>query len=325
MLRSTVLIAVAVIGSGIALVGPASASAPAGANVPFTEYDSVNAAATNGTVTSASRAFTQLAAEATGRRAVHLGAGQYVEFVLARPADAVDIRYSVPDGSADSSLQLTVGGAAHSAVLASLPTTAKYSHFYGNYPFTKNPADGGQHHYFDDTRALLGRVLPAGTRVRITAASPTTVDVADFENVAPAAARGPAGSLSVLDFGADPTGTADSGQAMRSAPCALRVSVLYRSRMESRLPSIHFSSCGMAPCTTATVIGREYGWVHSTPRSANAAAHAMAMTEAAARRSRAVPCSSVTMPPAMINVSRLTPYCPTSGANALPNQLSVCA
>src|SRR6185437_2128322 len=109
MLRSTVLIAVAVIGSGIALVGPASASAPAGANVPFTEYDSVNAAATNGTVTSASRAFTQLAAEATGRRAVHLGAGQYVEFVLARPADAVDIRYSVPDGSADSSLQLTVG------------------------------------------------------------------------------------------------------------------------------------------------------------------------------------------------------------------------
>jgi len=217
MLRSTVLIAVAVIGSGIALVGPASASAPAGANVPFTEYDSVNAAATNGTVTSASRAFTQLATEATGRRAVHLGAGQYVEFVLARPADAVDIRYSVPDGSADSSLQLTVGGAAHSAVLASLPTTAKYSHFYGNYPFTKNPADGGQHHYFDDTRALLGRVLPAGTRVRITAASPTTVDVADFENVAPAAARGPAGSLSVLDFGADPTGTADSGQAIQNA------------------------------------------------------------------------------------------------------------
>lgn len=225
MLRSTALIAIAAIGFGSALAGsePAqaspgtAASLPAGANVPFTEYDSVNDAATNGTVTAVSRAFTQLAAEATGRRAVQLGAGQYVEFVLARPADAVDIRYSVPDGSADSALQLTVGGASHSATLASLPTTAKYSHFYGNYPFTKDPADGGQHHYFDDTRALLGRVLPAGTRVRITAVAPTTVDVADFENVAPAVAQGPAGSLSVLDFGADPTGATDSGQAIQNA------------------------------------------------------------------------------------------------------------
>ena len=225
MLRTTTVIVVAAVGSAIALTVPAPAASagpsaapplPAGASVPFTEYDSVNAAATNGTVTATSRAFTQLAAEATGRRAVQLAAGQYVEFVLAKPADAVDVRYSTADGSADSTLQVTAGSQAPGTLLASLPTTAKYSHFYGNYPFTKNPADGGQHHYFDDTRALLGRVLPAGTRVRITASAPTTVDVADFEDVAPAAAA-PAGSLSVLDFGADPTGATDSGQAIQNA------------------------------------------------------------------------------------------------------------
>ncbi|MEY9934392.1 hypothetical protein ABH926_009060 [Catenulispora sp. GP43] len=225
MLRTTILIVVAAVGSVIAVTAPAPAASagssaapplPAGARVPFTEYDSVDAAATNGTVTAASRAFTQLAAEATGRRAVQLAAGQYVEFVLAKPADAVDVRYSIADGSADSSLRVTAGGQAPGTLLASLPTTAKYSHFYGNYPFTKNPADGGEHHYFDDTRALLGRVLPAGTRVRITASSPTTVDVADFEDVAPAAPA-PAGSLSVLDFGADPTGATDSGQAIQNA------------------------------------------------------------------------------------------------------------
>ena len=114
MLRSTVLAAVAAIGLGISSAGPATAHVnatavhvspatalplAAGADVPFTEYDSVNAAATNGTVTSASRAFTQIAAEATGRRAVRLAAGRYLEFVLAQPADAVDIRYSVPDGA----------------------------------------------------------------------------------------------------------------------------------------------------------------------------------------------------------------------------------
>ena len=198
---------------GTALPLPALPGGP-GATVPFTEYDATSAA-TNGTVTAASRAFTQLAAEATGRRAVQLAAGRYVEFLLAKPADAVDIRYSVPDGAADSALRLTADGQPLVA-LTPLATTAKFSHFYGNYPFTKNAADGGEHHYFDDTRAMFGRVLPAGTRVRMTAAAATTIDVADFENVAPAASM-PAGDLDVTAFGADPTGGTDSGQAIQNA------------------------------------------------------------------------------------------------------------
>ena len=41
-----------------------------------------------------------LAAEAVGRTAVTLnGAGQYVQFTLARPANAVDLRYSIPDSA----------------------------------------------------------------------------------------------------------------------------------------------------------------------------------------------------------------------------------
>jgi hypothetical protein len=78
--------------------------------------------------------------------------------------------------------------------------------------------------------------------------------------------------------------------------------------MASRLPSIHFSSCGIAPCTTATVIGREYGRVHSTARMPKAAAQAMANTAPAAMRSRLVPCTSVITPPAMTSVSRPRPY-----------------
>ena len=201
---------------GTALTVPTIPGGP-GAAVPFTEYDATNAA-TNGTVTAASRAFTQLATEATGRRAVELAANQHVEFVLSRPASAVDLRYSVPDGSPDSALRLTADGRPL-ATTTPLTTTAKYSHFYGNYPFTKNPADGGEHHYFDDTRVLFAgnRVLPAGTRIQVTAAQPTTIDVADFENVAAPVTQTPAGDLSVVDFGADPTGAADSGQAIQNA------------------------------------------------------------------------------------------------------------
>jgi hypothetical protein len=181
--------------------------APPGANVPFTTYEAENAA-TNGTRIGPSYAFTEPAAEASGRRAVSLRAGQWVEFTLRARADAVNVRYSVPDGSPDAKLRVSTG--------TDLTLTARYSHVYGNYPYTNNPADGGEHHYFDDAHALLGRTLAAGTRVRFTATAPVVLDAADFEPAGPPAAR-PAGFLSVTDFGADPTGVTDAGPAIQSA------------------------------------------------------------------------------------------------------------
>jgi hypothetical protein len=180
-----------------------------GAKVPFIEYRAVDAA-TNGTAVGPNRAFTRLAAEATGRKALHLSAGQYAEFTLLSPADGVDLRYSIPDGP-DAALHVSVNGQA----APDLTLTAEYSHFYGNYPFTKNPNDLGEHHYFDDVRTMFGRVLPSGARVRFQAAEDTYLDVADFENVHPAAM--PAGYLNLVDFGADPTGMTDSGQAIQNA------------------------------------------------------------------------------------------------------------
>ncbi|GHJ45244.1 mycodextranase [Catellatospora sp. TT07R-123] len=199
---------------GTALPLPALPGGP-GATVPFTEYEAEHAR-TSGTVLAADRAFTHLAAEASGRRAVSLAAGEWVEFTLARPANAVDVRYSVADGTS-TALAVTADGAA----LATAPLTSKYAHVYGNYPYTNNPADRGQHHYFDDVRARFGRTLAAGTKVRLRAAAAAVVDLADFEVVAPAPAA-PAGYLDALDFGADPTGAADSGQALQNAIDAAR-------------------------------------------------------------------------------------------------------
>lgn len=210
LLRTTLSLLLAGTGVSVPNVGgPPVAGAP-GANVPFVEYHAVDAR-TNGSVLGPDRAFTHVATEATGRRALHLAAGQYAEFVLTSPADAVDLRYSIPDGP-DSALHVFVNGRPS----ADLTLTAKFSHFYGNYPFTKNPADAGEHHYFDDTRTRFDRVLPAGTRIRFQTTADTNLDVADFEHVRPAVTM-PAGALSVLDFGADPSGAADSGQAIQDA------------------------------------------------------------------------------------------------------------
>lgn len=202
------LVAAAIFAAVMLYPVPASAAvSPPGAEVPFTTYEA-ESAATDGARVGPSVAFTQLAAEASGRRAVALRAGQWVEFTLRARADAVNVRYSVPDGSADSKLRVSTG--------AELGLTARYSHVYGNYPFTNNPADGGEHHYFDDVHARLGRTLPAGSRVRFTATAPVVVDLADFELAGPPAAA-PAGFLSAADFGADPSGAADAGPAIQAA------------------------------------------------------------------------------------------------------------
>lgn len=185
-----------------------------GAAVPFTEYEAEHAR-TNGTVLGRSRAYTSLAAEASGRRAVALDAGEYVEFTLAKPANAVDLRYSVADGT-DAILRVSINGKSG----PSLRLGAIYSHAYGLFPFTNDPADGGQHHYFDDVRTLLGRTLPAGTRVRVQPDAAAVIDLADFELATAAAV--PEGFLDATAFGADPSGARDSGQALQDAIDAAR-------------------------------------------------------------------------------------------------------
>jgi hypothetical protein len=196
----------------------AFANLVAGANVPFTEYEAENAK-TNGAVLGPSRAYTAIAAEASGRTAVRLARpGDYVEFTLARPADAVDFRYAIPDSPDGTGLTASLDLYVNGHRTKTLNLTSKYSDVYGNYPFTNNPAESGRHHYFDDVRTMLGATVPAGATVALRAAvaGSYVIDTADFEQVGPALSA-PAGYLNVVDFGADPTGVTDSTAAVQAA------------------------------------------------------------------------------------------------------------
>jgi len=81
-------------------------------------------------------------------------------------------------------------------------------------------------HFYDEQRVLLDRVYGVGDTIRLTVpegtnAAWTIVDLVDFEKVAPPVQSVPQ-SLSVLDFGADPTGGAESSDAFDAAIAAAK-------------------------------------------------------------------------------------------------------
>lgn len=216
-----------------------------GADLGIAEQNAFNAA-TNGTVIGPSTQAYTLPAEATGREAVQLTPGQYVEFTLPSATNAITVRYSIPDaptgGGITSPLDVSVNGHDH----RTMTLTSQYAWLYNEYPFSNDPNAGPlnpdwwttecncvpdqttpppvfptpfrPNHFYDEQRLLLGRTYPAGAKLRLTVpagAATTTVDVLDSQLVAPP--KIDPFALDALAFGADPTGRRDSADAMDRA------------------------------------------------------------------------------------------------------------
>ncbi|HMG57875.1 MAG TPA: glycosyl hydrolase family 28-related protein, partial [Kofleriaceae bacterium] len=219
-------------------------TAAVGATLPYVEQEA-ETAATNGTILS-SRVWRTLAYEASGRKAVQLvGQGKFVEFTLTAPANAVDFRYSIPDaaggggvGASPTAYNATISLYVNGTKLGTLPLTSLYTWRYGAYQFVNNPTNN-PFHLYDDSRTWLGSNLPIGAKVRLQVdagdSSPWyLIDLADFEQVADPIAQ-PAGSASVVAFGADPTGVADSAPAFDAAIAANHGKVVWIPRGAYRI------------------------------------------------------------------------------------------
>lgn len=199
--------AVVALAAGMLVALAPAAHAAAGASLPFTSVEA-EAATTTGTKVGPDYTQGTLASEASGRQAVRLTSGQRVEFTAPQASNAVNLSYSVPDGQTGT-LNVYVNGV---KIAKTLAVTSKYS-----YVDTSWIAGAKQHHFFDDARLLLGQNIQAGDKVAFeSTGTQVTVDVADFEQVAAAASQ-PAGSVSVVSKGADPSGNGDSTQAFRDA------------------------------------------------------------------------------------------------------------
>jgi hypothetical protein len=191
---------------------PFSVPSGVGASVPFTEYEA-ESASTNGSIIGPSYTQGALATEASGREAVQLASqGQYVQFTLTSAANALDLHYAVPQGSSGT-LSVYVNGTKLSSELS---LTSAYS-----YISTSGITGSQTHKLYDDTRMKFGQTYAAGTTVKLQVdssdtATPYTIDVADFYDVA-AAATQPANTVSVVGEGADATGASDSTNAFNTA------------------------------------------------------------------------------------------------------------
>ncbi|MEU7879552.1 glycosyl hydrolase family 28-related protein [Microbispora bryophytorum] len=259
-----ILLAAAVAVTGlVALQAPASATAkppivtraalaPAlvagrGADVDFAEQEAENAT-TNGTVIGPGRDAYTLPAEASGRKAVKLTPGQYVEFTLPRAANAITVRYSIPDAPGGGGITAPLDVSVNGHKRAGMTLTSQYAWLYNQYPFSNDPNAGLLHpdwwitecscvpdattpapeivkpyrpnHFYDEQRLLLGRTYRAGDTVRLTVparsnAAWTVVDLLDSHLVGPP--RVEVVAANVLLFGADPTGKRDSAEAIDKA------------------------------------------------------------------------------------------------------------
>jgi hypothetical protein len=230
-----------------------------GASLGFVEQEAENAA-TTGTVIGPGRSAYTLPAEASGRRAVALTPGRYVEFTLPKAANAITVRYSIPDapngGGTTSPLAVTVNGGAR----RTMTLTSQYAWLYSVYPFSNDPNSGDinlddwvtecgcvpnqttpmptfatpfrPNHFYDEQRLLLDRTYRAGDKVRLTVpegAATTVVDLLDSQLV-----DRPHVDLvasNVLLFGADPTGRRDSADAIDRA-----IAFAKRSHLKVYLP-----------------------------------------------------------------------------------------
>ncbi|WP_443040919.1 discoidin domain-containing protein [Streptomyces sp. AHA2] len=222
---SALATAVVLAAGTLVALAPTPAQAAAGATLPFTSVEAESAAGTGSRIGPDHTQGT-LASEASGRQAVRLAPGQRVEFTVPRAANAVNVAYSVPDGQSGS-LDVYVNGR---RLTRTLPVTSKYS--YVDTPWIPGAKT---HHFYDNARMLLGENVQAGDKVAFQATNvQVTVDVADFEQAAAAASQ-PAGSVSVISRGADPSGRGDSTQAFRDAVAAARGGVVWIPPGEYRL------------------------------------------------------------------------------------------
>src|SRR5208283_2375338 len=123
-----------------------------GAAVPWTTYEAENMTISGGTILT-NYTHNNVAAEASGRRCVQLnGTGQYVQFTNQSAANAVVVRYSVPDTFDGAGSNYTLSLYINTNFVGKLPMTSKYSWLYGSYPFANTPSSGSPRNFYDEVR-----------------------------------------------------------------------------------------------------------------------------------------------------------------------------
>ncbi|MEU4037321.1 discoidin domain-containing protein [Streptomyces collinus] len=152
-----------------------------GADMPYDMYEAEDGTLGGGAkVVGPNRTIGDIAGEASGRKAVTLdGTGQYVEWTTRAATNTLVTRFSIPDGT-NTTLDVYVDG----QFLKAIDLTSKYAWLYGNETSPGNsPGSGAPRHIYDEAGLLLGKTVPAGSRIRLQKdAANTSTYAVDFIN-----------------------------------------------------------------------------------------------------------------------------------------------
>lgn len=197
-----------------------------GAKLGYTTYEAEQSELKNGVVknASSSEAERATAREASGQAYVDLPTNASVSFIAQADANAVTIRYTVPDGESGK-VEVKV----NNTVIGTLDLSSKSNWQYlDNYTYHPNDdikvhdtpaADRLARFQFDEVSQLFKEAnIKVGDKVTITniGSTPVGIDLVDLEK-APDAIRQPENSVSITDFGAVANDGSDDYQAFIAA------------------------------------------------------------------------------------------------------------
>ena len=198
-----------------------------GAKLAYTTYEAEQGELKNGIVenhSSSKETDRATAREASGQAYVDLPTNASVSFVAQADANAVTIRYTVPDGESGK-VEVKV----NNTVIGTLDLSSKSNWQYlDNYTYHPNDdikvhdtpaADRLARFQFDEVSQLFKEAnIKVGDKVTITNidSTPVGIDLVDLEK-APDAIRQPENSVSITDFGAVANDGSDDYQAFMAA------------------------------------------------------------------------------------------------------------
>lgn len=202
------------------LTATAASPAPSGslgAEEPWITHEA-EAMATNGTVLKPKFGPHLIEMESSGLHCVRLeGQAGYVEFTATADANALVLRYSLPDSPEGTGTRGSLALLVNGTQVRSLALSSHQSWLYGTYPFTNRPSDGKVRNFYDELRVKNLRIAKGDTvrLQRVSASDPAcTLDLVDLEQ-APLPLAAPADALSLADFGANGKGESDDTEALR--------------------------------------------------------------------------------------------------------------
>ena len=190
-----------------------------GAKMPYTTHEAENASVENGATIQQSTDMESTAVEATNQTYVELPKKDAaVTFNVTEPANALNVRYTIPDG-ASGQLDVQVNGS--SVGNLDLSSHSAWQYLKGDHEYDQAIDGSSARFRFDETRLLLKDIqLKSGDRISLVKKKddnvPYGIDFIELEQAPVPVAQGE-NSISIVDKGASANDDSDDTAALLAA------------------------------------------------------------------------------------------------------------